>query len=189
MLDFFAPVFSFIIPPVRSILGVNSFWLFCKYVCLFVNFFSVKYFSATSRVRILKFGTKLHSDNLYCVANKQPHIPLFVHFTFSSMKISVIDISATIGASVFNFCVHLKIGKVYCVNENDNPHFAFFFQFFLFFPSVTLIKYIWTFLSNTEVRILKLSTKLHSDELYCVTKNSHILLISLFICSFIFLSN
>ena len=32
-------------------------------------------------------------------------------------------------------------------------------------------------------------TKLKSDEFYCVTKNSHILLISLFICSFFFLSN
>ena len=37
--------------------------------------------------------------------------------------------------------------------------------------------------------ILKVGTKLDSDELYCVTKNSHILLISLFICSLFFLSN
>ena len=32
------------------------------------------------------------------------------------------------------FCVHLQVGKVYCVNENldANPHFAFFFQIFNF---------------------------------------------------------
>ena len=42
-----------------------------------------------------------------------------------------------IGASVFKFCVHLQVGKVYCVNENQDAkaHFAFFFNF----PSVTPI--------------------------------------------------
>ena len=46
----------------------------CLSVCLSVNFFSAKDFSATTWVRILKFGTKLESDDLYCVTNKQPHI-------------------------------------------------------------------------------------------------------------------
>ena len=32
------------------------------------------------------------------------------------MEISVTDFSAPIGASVLKFCVHLKEGKVYCVN-------------------------------------------------------------------------
>ena len=34
----------------------------------------VKDFSATTWVRILKFGTKLDSDELYCVTKEQPHI-------------------------------------------------------------------------------------------------------------------
>ena len=46
----------------------------CLFVCLSVNFFSVKDFSATTWVRILKFGTKLDSDELYCVTKEQPHI-------------------------------------------------------------------------------------------------------------------
>ena len=47
----------------------------CLSVCLSVNFFFfVKDFSATTWVRILKFGTKLDSDELYCVTKKQPHI-------------------------------------------------------------------------------------------------------------------
>ena len=53
------------------------------FVCLFVNFFSVKDFSATTWVRILKFGTKLDSDRLYCVTKKATYclsVPLFVHF-------------------------------------------------------------------------------------------------------------
>ena len=50
------------------------------------------------------------------------------------MEISVTDVSAPIGAIVFKFCVHLQEGKVYCVNGNldANPHFAFFFQIFIF---------------------------------------------------------
>ena len=36
--------------------------------------FSVKDLSATTWVRILKFGTELDSDELYYVAKKQPHI-------------------------------------------------------------------------------------------------------------------
>ena len=40
----------------------------CLFVCLSVNFFFfVKDFSATTWVRILKFGTRLDSDELYCV--------------------------------------------------------------------------------------------------------------------------
>ena len=46
----------------------------CLSFCLSVNFFSVKDFSATTWVRILKFGTKLDSDELYCVTKEQPHI-------------------------------------------------------------------------------------------------------------------
>ena len=44
------------------------------------------------------------------------------------MKISVADLSAPIGASVFKFCVHLQVGLVYCVNEikDAKAHFAFF---------------------------------------------------------------
>ena len=51
------------------------------------------------------------------------------------MEISVTDFSAPIGASVLEFCVHLKESKVYCVNGNKdaNPSFAFIFHFFIFF--------------------------------------------------------
>ena len=50
------------------------------------------------------------------------------------MEISVTDFSAPIGASVFKFCVHLQVGKMYCANENKdaNPYFASFFQFLIF---------------------------------------------------------
>ena len=83
--------------------------------------FSVKDFSATTQLRILKFGSKLDSDELYCVTKTATYclsVPLFFHFSFSPMEISVTDFSVPIGASVFKICVHLLEGKVYCVNEN-----------------------------------------------------------------------
>ena len=55
----------------------------CWFVCLSVNFFSVTDFSATTWVRILKFGTKLDSDELYCVTKTATYclsVSLFVHF-------------------------------------------------------------------------------------------------------------
>ena len=67
--------------------SVNMF--VCLSVCLSVNFFfSVKDFSATTWVRILKFGTKLERDELYCVTNKQPHIAYqsFYLFIFLSLQ-------------------------------------------------------------------------------------------------------
>ena len=59
----------------------------CLLVCLSVNFFSVKDFSATYWVRILKFGTKLDSDKLYCVT-KNSHIVLIGPFICSFFFLS-----------------------------------------------------------------------------------------------------
>ena len=54
------------------------------------------------------------------------------------MEISVTDFSAPIGASVFKFCVHFQLGKVYCVNENldAHPHLPTFFNFSIFLLSL-----------------------------------------------------
>ena len=53
----------------------------CLSVCL-LTFFSFKDFSVTTWVRILKFGTKLDSDELYCVTKEQPHIAYQFLFLF-----------------------------------------------------------------------------------------------------------
>ena len=42
---------------------------------------------------------------------------------------------------IMKFCVHLQVGKVYCVNDNKDayPHFAFFISIFQFlYPPQTL---------------------------------------------------
>ena len=90
-----------------------SFFLSFTLVKYIWTFFSVKDISTTTLVRILKFGTKLDSDKLYCVtkiSHKLLISPLNVHYSFSPMKISVADFSVPIGASVFKFCVHLQVG-------------------------------------------------------------------------------
>ena len=60
-----------------------------------MEIFFVKDFSATTWVRILKFGTKLDSDELYCVTKEQPHIAyqslylfIFLSLHIFSSKIS-----------------------------------------------------------------------------------------------------
>ena len=95
---------------------------------------------------ILKLGTKLDSDDLYCVA-KNSHIllicPFIGSFSFSPMEISVIDFSAPIGASVLKVCALLCTPsgiKLYCVNKIKMLilTFAFFFSFFLNFFLLSL---------------------------------------------------
>ena len=72
------------------------------------------------------------------------------------MEISVTDFSAPIGASVFKFCVRFQEGKVYCVNEDEdaNPHFVFFFHFFLL--SLLYNTYRHFFLSKISQQLLEL---------------------------------
>ena len=61
---------------------------FCRCYIIHMDIFSVKDFSATTQVRIQKFGTKLDSDELYCVTKKTAtnciSVPIFVHFSFLS---------------------------------------------------------------------------------------------------------
>ena len=67
------------------------------------------------------------------------------------MKISVADLSAPIGASVFKFSVRFQVGYVYCVNENKDAkaHFGFFFNFSFFHPYITHMDvFCQSFLSN-----------------------------------------
>ena len=51
-----------------------NFSFFPSFTLIHMDIFSVKDFSATTWVRILKFGTKLDYNKLYCVTKKQPHI-------------------------------------------------------------------------------------------------------------------
>ena len=105
----------------------------CWFVCLSVNFFSVKDFSATTWVRILKFGTKLDSDELYCVTKEQPHIAyqsLYL-FIFLSLQLKFLShISQLLLEPVFsNFVYTFRKAKCTVLLEIK---MLIFFQFFIF---------------------------------------------------------
>ena len=69
----------------------------------------VKDFSGTTAPRILKFGTNVGYNWLHCVRENQPpdayHFLYFVHFSFSPIKFSVTDFSASMRARVFKLSV------------------------------------------------------------------------------------
>ena len=55
----------------------------CVCVCVCVNFFFVKDFSGTTVPRILKFGTNMGYNKLYCVSKNQPHM------AYQSLNLSI----------------------------------------------------------------------------------------------------
>ena len=79
---------------------------------------------------------------MFCVSeykDAKAHFAFFFNFSFYHSFITHMGyfssvFSATTQFRIMKFCVHLHVGKVYCVNENldASPHFAFFFQIFNF---------------------------------------------------------
>ena len=73
-----------------------------------VNFFFVKDFSGTTVPRILKFGTIIGYDKLYCVSKNQPHMSyqsLYLSIFLSNKFFHHIS-SASMSAKVFKLCMH-----------------------------------------------------------------------------------
>ena len=109
----------------------------CLFVCLSVNFFFVKDFSATTWVRTLKFGTRLDSDELYCVTKEQPHIAyqslyLFIFLSLQWKKNFVKDFSATTWVRILKFGTKLDSDELYCVTK-EQPHIAYQSLYLLIF--------------------------------------------------------
>ena len=65
-------------------------------------------------IRIMKFGTKLWYDKLYCVTKNQPHIayPFLYFFIFLSLQQKIMSqiLQLSVEARVFRFCIHLESG-------------------------------------------------------------------------------
>ena len=105
-------------------------------VCVCVNFFFVKDFSGTTVPRILKFGTIIGYDKLYCVRKSQPHMAyqsLYLSI-FLSNKIFHHISSASMSARVFKFCIHNEDNQVYLCKQNQGAeiYFRLLFYFSLF---------------------------------------------------------
>ena len=131
---------------------------------------------------MMKFGTNIGYGKLCCVLKKESAIsclsvPLFVHFSFSLIEISVTDFSAPIYASFFKFCIYQESVKVYRVRENQIDSICFSILFPLCSFSIC-----HSCIMNREISVknvsgiarhwmMKFDTNIVYGKLYCVRKN------------------
>ena len=158
----------------------------------------VKDFSGTTAPRILKFGTNVGYDLLYCVKENQHAaiiIPLFVHFSFSPIKLFVTEFSAPITARVFKVYIHLERGQVCCGKENQDFMFkcCLLFPFFIFSVSHSNIIHREICVNEISQELLRLGfwnlVQMLGMTCCIVEKRiSMLLLIIPLICPFLFLS-
>ena len=144
-----------------------------------------KDFTGTTEPRILKFGTNVGYNLLYCVRENQPppaHHSLYLSiFAFSPIKNSVTDFSASVRAKVYT----LRVAK-YIVGKKMKILrliFAFFFHFSISHSNGNCVK---DFSGTTAVRILKFGTNVGYDLLHSVRENQppdayHFLYLSIFL--------
>ena len=101
----------------------------------------VKDFSGTTLPMILKFGTKIRYERLYCVSKNQPHMAyqsIYLSIFHSFQQFFHLISSASMSATVFKYCIHNKDNQVYYCKQNQGAEIFFVFFFcFSFFPSVT----------------------------------------------------
>ena len=94
----------------------------------------VKDFWGTTVPRILKFGTNVGYDLLYCVKENQhaaAYHSLYLSIFLSFQANFLLQIPQFLWEPEFNFCIHIESGQVYCGTENKTAetYFAFFFLF------------------------------------------------------------
>ena len=121
------------------------------YFCLLFLFFPfsishskveifVKDFSWTTWPRILKFGTNIRYDRLYCVLNNQPHMAYQAYQSlYLSFFLSFQQFFHLISSASSNFVYTMRTTKWITGNKTKvlRLNFVFFFYVFLF-PSLRL---------------------------------------------------
>ena len=137
----------------------------------------VKDFSGTTGPRILKFGTNIKNDRLYCVLKNQPYmayqslyLSIFLSFQHFFHLISLASISAT----VFKLFIHNEDNQVYYCKQNQGAEIYFCLLFLFFFFSISQSNamnieiFIKDFSGTALPRSLKFGTNIRYDKLYCV---------------------
>ena len=103
----------------------------------------VKDFSGTTIPRILKFGTNIRYDRLYCVLKIRPHMTyqsLYLFIFLSFQQFAHLINSASISATVFKLCVFNEDNQVYYCKQNQGTEIYFYLLFlFSLFLSLTPI--------------------------------------------------
>ena len=138
----FSKAFDLVIPPVYEvyrgyIVFVFSVTMFvCLCLCVCVNFFFVKDFSGTTAPRILKVGTNVGYDVLYCVRENQlppAYNSLYLSFFLSLQSKFLSQISQPLWEpESSNFVYILKVAK-FIVGQKTKM-LRFIFVFFFHFP-------------------------------------------------------
>ena len=87
--------------------------------------------SGTIKPRILKFGTNVGYDLLYCAKETQPPAYLFLYLSiFLPLPLNFQSLISRLAPilTVFKFCIPLESGQVYCGKENDAEIICAFFS-------------------------------------------------------------
>ena len=82
-------------------------------------------FAAINSPKILKFGTNIGYDLLYCVGqNQHPHAyySLYLSIFFSPTKFFIKDFSGITAPRILKFCINIGYVFLYRVRENQHPH-------------------------------------------------------------------
>ena len=103
----------------------------------------IKDFSGTTGPRILKFGTDIKYDRLYCVLKNQPYMAyqsLYLSIFHSFQHFFHLISLASISATVFKLYIHNedKDNQVYYCKQNQGAEIYFLpsFSIFSFFLSL-----------------------------------------------------
>ena len=94
----------------------------------------VKDFSGNTAPRILKFGTNVGYDSLYCVKENQratAFYSLYLYIFLSLQANFLLQISRFYESQSLQICIQIESGQVYCGTENKTAeiYFSFFFLF------------------------------------------------------------
>ena len=142
----------------------------------------VKDFSGTTAPRILKFGTNVGYDLLYCVKENQTsaaYHSLYLSIFLPIHSDFLLQISQFLREPVFKFCIHYESSHVYFGKENLDAEIQFILlsPFFLFSISHSSVIHmeicVKDFSATTAPRILTFGTNVGNvvnDLLYYVSR-------------------
>ena len=121
----------------------------------------VKDFSRTNWPRILKFGTNIRYDRLYCVRKNQPHKAYqFLYLSiFLSNKYAILSAQYLWVLQSSNFVYTIRTTK--CINVNKTKVLRFIFAFFFSSPEPKAHRWaysIWRYPSSVRPSSVRLST-------------------------------
>ena len=104
----------------------------------------VKDFSGTTGPRILKFGTNIKYDRLYCVIKNQPYMAyqsLYLYIFLSFQQFFHLISLASTSATVFKLYIHNEDNQVYYCKQNQGAEIYFYLLFLFFYLSIQCNEY------------------------------------------------